>query len=69
MDAFIHWNAPALAASERLLSDALSHYFGDKNWHFTKTSKEGQKRSAQLGFKSIVMDQMHREESKFAFME
>jgi hypothetical protein len=69
MEAFIHWNAPALAKSDRLLSDALSHYFGDKNWHFTKTSKEGQKRSAQLGFKSIVMDQMYGKDSKFSFME
>jgi hypothetical protein len=61
--------AAAVAKSDSLLSDALSHYFGDKNWHFTKTSKEGQERSAQLGFKSIVMDEMHRTESKFSFME
>jgi len=69
IETFIHWNAPALAKADKLLSDALSKHFGDKDWHFTKTSAAGQASTARLGYKSKVMHQMHMAESKFRFME
>ena len=69
MEAFIHWNGPALAKADGLLSDALSKYFGNKEWHFNKTSKLGQTSSAQLGFTSETLRDLRNEESKFAFME
>ena len=62
--AFIHWNAPALAKSDALLSDALSEYFGAKDWHFTKTSAAGQASAAQVNFTSKVMYEAERAESK-----
>lgn len=53
-EAFIAWNGPALPHADRFLSDALDVYYGEKEWHFNKTSKSGMTSSAQLGFTSKV---------------
>ena len=68
-EAFIAWNSPALHRSDKLLSDALDHYFEDKKWHFKQTSKEGQASVLRLGFKSKVLHRMGNEKSKLTFME
>jgi hypothetical protein len=68
MEAWIDWNSCALHHADAWLTDALTIYFKDKDWHFKKTSKKGMESSSQLRFQSKVLHKMNAAPSKFGCM-
>ena len=44
----MHYNGPPLPKADGIIKAALDIHFGGKPWHFTQTSREGQRSAFSL---------------------
>ena len=66
-ESFVHYNGPPLPKADGIIKAALDIHFGGKPWHFTQTSREGQRSAFSL--EGQVMRRHSATPCKLAFME